>query len=78
MKEAAKEIWSTYLDTSSSYQINVDSKSRSHCKELLDNPTSNMFESAQLHVNLIENLIHSLLYIYFLFFIKDIFINEIR
>lgn len=50
MKMSALEIWNTYLDTSGSYQINVDSKARSQCKELLDNPNSSMFESAQLHV----------------------------
>ena len=50
MKAQALEIWSDYLDTSSSYQINVDSKARTQSKEQLDNPSSTMFESAQLHV----------------------------
>jgi hypothetical protein len=78
MKEAAKEIWSTYLDTSSSYQINVDSKSRSHCKELLDNPINNMFESAQLHVSFLHHLTLYFNLKLLLFYFLDIFVNEIR
>ena len=50
MKKQALEIWNDYLDTSSSYQINVDSKARSRCKEQLENPASTIFETAQLHV----------------------------
>lgn len=46
----ANEIWKTYLDTSANYQINVDNKARSQCKENLQKPNNSMFEAAQLQV----------------------------
>ena len=50
MKKIANEIWSTYLDTSSMCQINVDNKARSSCQEALQNPNSTMFEMAQTQI----------------------------
>ena len=47
----ANEIWNTYLDTSANYQINVDNKARSQCKENLLKPNNEMFEAAQLQVS---------------------------
>ncbi len=54
MKRVSTEIWNEYLDTSSMTQINVDSKARSHCKEALQNPNSEMFEKAQTHVRMVS------------------------
>ena len=54
MKRISTEIWNEYLDTSSMTQINVDSKARSHCKEALQNPNSEMFEKAQTHVRMVS------------------------
>ncbi len=50
MKNEAERIWKLYLDSSSLNPINVDSKARTHCKELLENPTNTMFEMAQNQV----------------------------
>ena len=50
LKKAADDIWNNYLDTSSMYQINVDSKARSHSKDALLHPNNKMFEMAQAHV----------------------------
>jgi hypothetical protein len=55
LKKAADEIWNTYLDTSSMYQINVDSKARGHSKDALIHPNNKMFEMAQTHVNIFFN-----------------------
>jgi len=52
LKKAADEIWNTYLDTSSMYQINVDSKARGHSRDALIHPNNKMFEMAQTHVNI--------------------------
>jgi hypothetical protein len=57
MSKAAKEIWNTYLDTSSTNQINVDSKARSQCQEALQSPNCAMFELAQTQVSLVFNFI---------------------
>ena len=51
MKKEAELIWNFYLDTSSMHQINVDNKARSHCKEAMLNPSSDVFEMAQSQVN---------------------------
>ena len=48
----SNEIWKTYLDTSAQYQINVDNKARSQCKENLLKPNNKMFEAAQLQVKI--------------------------
>jgi hypothetical protein len=50
MKEASKDIWTTYLDTSSLRQINVDSKARHQCESGLNEPNNEMFELAQLQI----------------------------
>ena len=50
MRKEADDIWSTYLDTASMHQINVDSKARSRCKEGLQCPSSTMFEAAQTQI----------------------------
>jgi hypothetical protein len=59
MKLNSNEIWNTYLDTSANYQINVDNKARSQCKENLLQPNNSMFEAAQLQVDIL---------IYYLFY----------
>ena len=51
LKRGADDIWNTYLDTASMYQINVDSRARGHSKEALAHPNNKMFEMAQTHVN---------------------------
>lgn len=50
MKKEAMEIWQTYLDTSSLCQINVDNKTRTSCKEEMQNPHCSMFELAQSQI----------------------------
>ncbi|RNA12904.1 regulator of G- signaling 14-like isoform X1, partial [Brachionus plicatilis] len=50
MKKEAEDIWQTYLDTSSQCQINVDNKTRSNCKEGMQNPHCKMFELAQSQI----------------------------
>lgn len=50
MKKEAFDIWQTYLDTSSLCQINVDNKTRTSCKEEMQNPNCLMFELAQSQI----------------------------
>ena len=64
MKINSNEIWNTYLDTSANYQINVDNKARSQCKENLLQPNNSIFEAAQLQVDILFLNI----YINYLFF----------
>lgn len=50
MRKEALDIWQTYLDTSSLCQINVDNKTRTSCKEEMQNPHCSMFELAQSQI----------------------------
>ena len=52
MRRESELIWSTYLDTASMHQINVDNKARSHCRDALasQQPNAAMFETAQSQI----------------------------